>query len=78
MTFSDQIIYNRLFQQVIHKWGESEINDIKIFQNDKDLEISVGNISSEDQLMHTVLHNFQQGRKYSTTIASHKYESRRE
>ena len=39
MTFADQIIYNRLFQQVIHKVGESEINYINIFQNTKALEI---------------------------------------
>ena len=42
MNFSDQIRYNRLFQQVIHKGGESAINYIKIFQNAKALEISLG------------------------------------
>ena len=43
MKVSDQNIYNRLFQQVIHKGGESAINYIKIFQNAKDLAISVIN-----------------------------------
>ena len=33
MTIVDQIIYNRLFQQLIPKWGEPEINYIKIFHN---------------------------------------------
>ena len=47
----------------IHKGGESEINYIKIFQNFKALEISVGNSYSEDQLMHTFLDKSQQGEK---------------
>ena len=59
MTFSDQIRYNRLFRKVIYKGGESEINYIKTFKNAKDLEISVGNSYSQDQLMHTFLDNFQ-------------------
>ena len=58
MTFYDQIRYNILFQQVKHKGGEADINYIKIFQNAKALEISAGNIHSEDQLMHTFLDNF--------------------
>ena len=33
MNFSDKSIYDRIFQQVVHKGGESEINYIKIFQN---------------------------------------------
>ena len=28
MTFADQIIYNRMFQQVVHKGGESETSYI--------------------------------------------------
>ena len=63
MNFADQISYNRMFQQVIQKVGDSEINYIKIFQNDKALEISLGNINSEDQMMHTFLENFHQGGK---------------
>ena len=59
MTFSDQIRYNRLFQQVIHKIGESSIKYAKIFQNTKALEIPVRNSDSEDQLMHTFLDNLQ-------------------
>ena len=42
-----------MFQKVIHKGGDSEIHYIKSFQNAKDLEISVVNSYSEDQLMHT-------------------------
>ena len=41
MTFDDQIRYNRLFQKVAHKRGESSTNYTKIFQNDKTLSISV-------------------------------------
>ena len=67
-----KIIYNRLFKQVIHKVGESEINYIKIFQNSKVLGISVGNSYSEDQLMHTFLDNFQKGGRYQSEKASHK------
>ena len=36
--------FNRLFQQVIHKGGESVINYIKVFQNAKVLAISFENI----------------------------------
>ena len=43
MTFSDKSKYNRPFKQVVHKLGEPAINNIMIFQNDKALEISVGN-----------------------------------
>ena len=33
MNFSDKSRYDRTFQQVTHKVGESEMNSIKIFQN---------------------------------------------
>ena len=33
MTFSDKSRYDRTFQQVTHKGGESAINYIKMFQN---------------------------------------------
>ena len=56
-TFADQSRYNRLFQKVVHKVGESEINYIKIFQNAKALEISVVNSYSKYQLMYTFLDN---------------------
>ena len=59
MTFSDQSIYNSLFWKVVHKGRESEIKYIKIFQNDKYLEILIGNFYSEDQLVHTFLDKFQ-------------------
>ena len=52
-----------MFQQVVHNGGESATNYIKIFQNYKALEISVGNSYTEDQLMHNFLENFQQGGK---------------
>ena len=61
MTFSDKGRYDRIFQQVTHKGGESAINYIKIFQNAQTLSFSVGNTYSEDQLMHTFLDNFHQG-----------------
>ena len=74
MTFSDQIKYNILFQKVVNKGGETEINYIKIFQNTKALEIPVGNNYSEEQLMHILSDNLQQGGNYSSWIASHQSE----
>ena len=41
INFYDQSRYNRLFQQIIQKGKDSEINYIKIFKNDKALEILV-------------------------------------
>ena len=67
-----------MFQKVMHKGGKSEINDIKRFHDAKDLEISVGNSYSEDQLMHTFLDNFHKGGKDSGQIAIHKAELSRE
>ena len=78
MTFADKSRYDRTFQQVTHKGGESSINYIKRFQNSHALSVSVGNSYSEDQLMHTFLDNFHQGGKYSAQIASHQAELRRE
>ena len=40
ITLDDQIRYNRLFQQVVHKEDYSAINYIKIFQQTNALEIS--------------------------------------
>ena len=60
MNFSDQIIYNKLLKKVIKTLRESEINNIKIFQNDKALAVSVRNSYSEDQFIHTFLDNLQQ------------------
>ena len=54
-----------MFWQEVHKGGESAINYIKIFENSKDLTISVVNNYTEDQLMHTLFDNLQQGVKYS-------------
>ena len=78
MTFSDKSRYDRTFQQVTHKEGESAINYIDRFHNAHALSVSVGNSYSEDQLMHTFLDNFHQGGKYSAQIASHQVELRRE
>ena len=58
MTFADKSRYNRNFQQVTHKGGESAINYIKRFQDANALSVPVGNRYSEDQLMHTFLDNF--------------------
>ena len=68
MTFADKIRYDRTFQQVTHKGGESEINYIKIFQNAQALSVSVGKSYSEDQIMHTFLDNFHQSGKYSAQL----------
>ena len=61
MTFAEKIRYDRIFQQVTHKRGESAMNYIKIFQNAQSLSVSVGNSYSEDQLIHTFLDKFYRG-----------------
>ena len=78
MNFSENSRYDRIFQKVTHKRGDSEMNYIKIFQNAQDLSVSVINAYSEDQHMHTYLDNFRQGGKYSAQIANHQAELRRE
>ena len=78
MTFADKNRYDRTFQQVTHKGGESAINYIKRFQNAQAFSVSVGNSYSEDQIMHTFLVNFHQSGKYSAKLASHQEELRRE
>ena len=78
MTFADKSKYDRAFQQVTHKGGESAINYIKRFHNAHDLSVSVENSYSEDQLMHTFIDNFHQGGKYSAQIAIHNLDARRE
>ena len=78
MTFADKSRYDRTFQQVTHKVGESAINYIKRFKNAQALSVSVGNSYTEDQIMHTFLGNFHQSGKYSAQLASHKAELRRE
>ena len=78
MTFSDKSRYDRNFQQVTQKGGESVFNYIKRFQHAHDLSVSVGNSYSEDQLMHAFLDNFHQGGKYSAQISSHQAELRGE
>ena len=78
MNFADKSRYDRTFQQVTHKRGESAINYIKGFQDAHASSVSVGNSYSEDQRMHTFLDNFHQGGKYSAQIASHQAGLRRE
>ena len=78
ITFADKSRHARTFQEVTQKGGESAISYIKRFQNAHALSVSVGNIYSEDQLMHIFLDNFHQGGKYSAQIASHQAELRRE
>ena len=63
MTFADKSRYDRTFQQVKYKGGESSINYIKRFQNAQALSVSVGNRYSEDQIMHTFLDSFHQSGK---------------
>ena len=72
MTFADKSRYDRTFQQVTHKGGESAINYIKRFHNAQVLSVSVGNSYYDDQIMHTFLDNFPQSGKYSAQLASHQ------
>ena len=78
MTFADKSRYDRAFQKVRHKGGQSTTNYINRFQNAHAISVSVGNSYSEDQIMHTFLDNFHQDGKYSARIASHQAEFRRE
>ena len=78
MTFADNSRYDRTYQQVTHKGGESAINYIKIFQNAQALSVSVGNSYAEGQIMHTFMDNFHQSGKFSARLASHQAELRRE
>ena len=47
MTFSGKIRYDRIFQQVTHKGGESTMNYIKILLNSQALSVSVEKKYSE-------------------------------
>ena len=78
MRFAEQIRSNRLFQRLIHTGGDSAINYIKRFHNDKALEVSVVNSYSEDQFMPPLLYHFLQGGKYSAHISIHQAEFNRE
>ena len=78
MIFTEQSRYNRIFQKVVQKGDNPEINYIKIFKNLKALKIPVGKNYTENQLVHTLLHNFCQGGKYSAQIVSHQSELIRE
>ena len=70
--------YDRVFQQVTLKGGDSETKFIHRFQNAQAFSVSAGENYYEDQLMHILLYNFHQGGKYSAQIASHHAELRRE
>ena len=63
MKFSDQNRYNIMFKKVVHKGEESAINYIKRFKSVNALGISVGNIYTEYQLMHTYLDTSHKGGK---------------
>ena len=78
MNFSGKIIYDRTFQQVSHKGGESAMNYIKIFKNAQNLSVSVGNSYSEDHTMNIFLDKFHQNRKYTAQIEIHREELIRE
>ena len=78
MNVSDKSIYDRIFNQVTNKGGESAINYIKRFQNAQALSVSVGNYYSEYQMIHTFLDKLHQGGIYSAQIASQQAELRRE
>ena len=68
MTFAEKSRYDKTFQQITHKGGESAINYIKRFHNAHAFSVSVGNSYSDDQLIHTFLDNFHQGGIYSAQI----------
>ena len=73
MTFAYKSRYDRIFQKVTHKGGESAMNYIKRFQISQALSVLVGNSYSEDQFMHiswltftkveNILHRYQATRK---------------
>ena len=54
------------------------MNYFKILQNSQAYSVSVGNRSSEDQLMHIFFNNFHRGGKDNAQIASHQAELRKE
>ena len=67
-----------MFQQVVHKGGESSINYIKIFQIAKDLEILLRNSYTEYQQMKNFSDNLRKGGNYFAQIEIHHTESRKE
>ena len=78
MIFADKGRYDRIFQQVVHKGGESTMNYIKIFQDAQALSVCVENSYSEHQLMCTFMDNFHQTGRHSAQIVSHQAQLRRE
>ena len=69
MNYSEKSRYVRIFQQVTHKGGESEMNHIKRFKNAQASSVSVENTYSVNQLMHKFLDKFHQGGKHYDQIA---------
>ena len=78
MNFSDWIRYDRIFKQVPHKGGESEMNHMQTFKNPQALSVSVGNSYTEYHLMYIFLDNFHQDGKYTVQIVIHQAEWIRE
>ena len=78
MDFANKSRYDKIFQQVTHKGGDSVMNYIKRFQHEQNLSFSLGNIYSEDKLIHIFMDDFFQGGKYSAQIASYQAELSRE
>ena len=78
MHFADKSRYERIFKPVTYKRVDPAMNYIKIFQNVQALSVSVGNNYSEDKIMHIFLDIFRQGGKYSSQIASHQADLKRE
>ena len=66
--------YDRLFQKVTQKGGESAMNYINIFQYSQALSVSLGNSYYDYQLMNIFSDNFHQGGIYNAQIASHQAE----
>ena len=71
IIFADKSRYDRIFQKVTHKGGDSEMNYTRRFQNTQALSVSSVKGYSEDQFIHIFLDNFYQGGKYTAQIASH-------
>ena len=57
MKFSYKSRHNRIFLQVTHKGGKSEMKFIMIFQNVQALSVLAGNTYSVDKVMYIFLDN---------------------
>ena len=61
INFAEKSIYGRTFQKFTHQGGEYAMNYIKRLHNAHALSVSVVNLYSEYQMMHTFLDKFNQG-----------------